>query len=102
MTRQKRPVRVAGEPVEALLPPLLALRDSIVYLSDGMASMETTLSAQQAAPLTRALFRVQAELLHRDARVWDELARTRTPENRAADALVILAQRVGRALHRMS
>ena len=89
---------MAGEPVEALLPGLIALRNSMVYEADGMASMEAMLTADQAAPLTRALFRVEAELLQRDARVWDELARTRTPENRAADAFVLLAQRVGRAV----
>ncbi|HEX6878258.1 MAG TPA: hypothetical protein VF165_21555, partial [Nocardioidaceae bacterium] len=101
MTRPKRrPIRVAGEPVEALLPGLLAVRDSMVIHDDGMASMYTTLPAEQAAPLTRAMFRVEAELLQRDARVWDELARTRTSENRRADALLLLAQRVARAVQR--
>jgi hypothetical protein len=89
---------VAGEPVDALLPGLIALRDSMVFEADGMTSMGAMLTAEQAAPLARALFRVQAELLQRDARVWDELARTRTAENRAADALVLLVQRVGRAV----
>lgn len=100
MTRQKRPIRVAGEAVEVLLPGLLAVRDSMVVHDDGMASMHATLPAEQAAPLTRALFRVEAELLHRDARVWDELARRRTPENRSADAFILLIQRVARALQR--
>lgn len=100
MTRLKRPICVAGERVEALLPGLLALRDSMVVHDDGMASMYATLPAEQAAPLTRALFRVEAELLQRDARVWDELARTRTPENRSADALLLLTQRVARAVQR--
>jgi hypothetical protein len=100
VTRQKRPIRVAGEPVTALLPGLLAVYDSMVVEDDGMASVDTRLPAEQAAPLTRALFRVEAELLQRDARVWDELARTRTRENRSADAFVLLAQRVVRALQR--
>ena len=88
---------MAGEPVDALLPGLIALRNSMVFEANGRTSMKAMLTAEQAAPLTRALFRVQAELLQRDARVWDELARTRTAENRAADALVLLVQRVGRA-----
>jgi hypothetical protein len=98
MTRRRRPIRVAGEPVAALLPGLLAVYDSMVVHADGMASMYATLTAEQAAPLTRALFRVEAELLHRDARVWDELARRRTPEARSADAFILLIQRVARAL----
>ena len=72
----------------------------MVIHDDGMASMHTTLPAEQAAPLTRAMFRVEAELLQRDARVWDELARTRTSENRRADAFLLLAQRVALAVQR--
>jgi hypothetical protein len=101
MTRKPRPIRVAGEPVEALLPGLLALGDSMVFHDDGIAWIDAALPAEWAAPLTRAHFRVEAELLQRDARVWDELARTRTPESRSADALVLLTQRVVRALERL-
>ena len=66
-----------------------------------MASMYACLPAEQAAPLTRALLRVAAELLQRDARVWDELARSRTPEDRSADAVLLLRQRVTRTLRRL-
>lgn len=101
MTRKPRPIRVAGEPLEALLPGLFALHDSMVAHDDGGASMAAALTAEQVAPLTRAMFRIEAELLLRDARVWDELARTRTPEVRRAGALVLLMERVTQALQRL-
>jgi hypothetical protein len=99
MTRKRRPIRVAGEPVEALLSALLAVH-SMVVRDEGVASMHATLPAEQAASLTRALFRIEAELLHRDARVWDELARRRTPDSRSLDAFILLIERVARALQR--
>jgi hypothetical protein len=97
VTRRPRPIQVAGEAVADLLPGLVALRDSMQLEEDGMTSMRAHLSPRDAAPLARALFRVEAELLQRDARVWDELARTRSADNRRADAFLLLVQRVGRA-----
>lgn len=89
MTRQRRANqtrrrRVAGEDVDVLLPLLTRFAHSLVQ-NDG---------SEEAPPLVRALMRVEAELLLDDARqlagpenVW------RTPENRRADALVLLVLR---------
>ena len=101
MTRPKRPIRIAGEPVAALMPAIVALHDAVVLGDDGMARTQDRLPPEVAAPLRRALLRVEAELLKRDAGVWDDLARSRSPEERRTDAFVLLMQRVTLTLRRL-
>lgn len=99
MTRQRknnqtRRRRVAGEDVDVLLPLLTRFAHSLVQNVSGTFSGHVTYGSEEAPPLVRALMRVEAELLLDDARqlagpenVW------RTPENRRADALVLLVLR---------
>ena len=103
MTRQRktrdRKHRVAGEDADVLLPLLARFAHNLVQNPDGTFSGHATYGKEEAPALVRALMRVEAELLLDDARrlrtsgdAW------RTPENRRADALVLLVLRTAAAL----
>jgi hypothetical protein len=63
---------------------------------DGMCRASFTLDAKDAAPLQRALMRVEAELLTEDAdSIGGRHPENRTYEQRAADALLRLFESIG-------
>jgi len=87
---------IYGEPIEDLLPGLLAIQDAMTLGADGMYRGSFALGPKVGAPLQRALMRVEAELLGEDADlVGCQNFQNRTPGQRAADALVRLVQAVG-------
>jgi hypothetical protein len=87
---------VYGERVRDLLPGLLAFRDAAVYDDRGGFQSAVTLEPEVAQPLFRAMMRVEAELLLEDAdNLGSDAHEDRTHEQRAADALVRLAVRIG-------
>ena len=89
---------VAGERLDTLIEALqqIQLKDA----RGGMTSMSLRLEARLGHPFCRALMRVQAELLLKDAdRLGLEDWEDRTHEQRAADAFVALALRVADAAH---
>lgn len=88
-----------GERIEDLLPGLLAIMDAMTVDADGMCCGTFTLGPKDGPPLQRALMRVEAQLLCEDANsVGCRHFQIRTQEQRAADALVQLAQAVGELL----
>ena len=90
---------MAGEDVDVLLPLLTRFGRSLEQNPDGTFSGHVTYSKKERPPLERALMRVEAELLLHDARrlrTSDDVHRT--PENRRADALVLLFLRTTSAL----
>jgi len=103
MTKLSRPEEdqlVAGEPVHALVE---ALVQCIPTQSDnGACHVEGDLDASTGAPLARALMRVEAEMLLRDAEMigTSTCPPVRKPAQRRADAFVELALRVQRAITR--
>jgi hypothetical protein len=92
-------IRVAGEPVEALLEALLLFKWK--EESNGMARGSARLEPRLAQQFFRALMRVQAEFMLEDAnRLGTEGFEDRTNEHRAADALIALALRITNAAAR--
>lgn len=85
--------QVAGEPFGLLVGDLLSFEWE--HEDDGMVHIH----AEGLSPaFMRALMRIEAELLLADADAWaTEGFEERTPEQRAADALVELTRRVGEA-----
>ena len=85
---------IAGEPIEVLV---LALQQfKFRRKPEGMVHFNVLLERELALPFRRALMRIEAELLLEEA---DRLRAAshkeqRTPEQRSADALVALAQRI--------
>lgn len=104
MTRQRKSTRdrkrrVAGEDADALYPLLARFAASLLRDADGTFSGHATYGEQEVPPLLRALMRVEAELLLDDARrLRTDGDVCRTPENRRADALVLLVLRTTAAL----
>jgi hypothetical protein len=94
MTQDRDSDLVAGELRSDLVRAMshLKIEDS----PEGAAIMEGHMSGETAAPFVRAIMRVEAELLLQDANLFTGgLAKHRTTAQRRADALVILARRVG-------
>lgn len=90
---------VAGERVEPLLLALFQILDGAKPTRDGMLHVETRLPSTVAAPFTRALMRVEAELLLADAdTVVESLNACRTSDQRRHDALIALSHRVAAAM----
>ena len=90
---------VAGERSSALLRAL----GQITHQTDvaGMWRFNLAVTPVVGAPLLRALMRVEAELLRDDAN-WisaDAPQPTRTEDQRRADALVVLVERITEAQH---
>lgn len=84
---------VAGEPVELLIRAFV--RFKFTEGPDGMTHGQARLEPSLGIPLFRALMRVEAELLLRDAdTLGDPQHEARTSEQRRADALVALALRI--------
>lgn len=87
---------VEGEPLDLLAEALLQfdLREQ----PDGTWSVTSLLEPDIGNPFVRALMRVEARLLLEDAElVGTPGAECRTPEQRTADALVILVTSVAQA-----
>ena len=89
---------VAGEPAVALARAFLKFKT--VILPDGRVRFDAELDGKEGAPLARALMRVEAELLVKDAEKIsaDRRVANRTPAQRRADALVAVVLRVQDAL----
>jgi len=87
---------IYGESVESLLPGLLAIADNMKPAKDGSRHFSVRLEPERGNPLYRALMRVEAELLSEDAdAVGTPHESQRSYEERAADALVRLAEALG-------
>lgn len=90
------PILVAGEPVTELIRAFLQFETA--ERPDGMYQIDAHLEPDIAAPLARALLRVEAELLLRDADAWGtDGFEDRTSPQRCADALVELVTRCATA-----
>lgn len=89
---------VAGEPARALARALIECKTET--MDDGWVHLDLELDGVVAAPLARALMRVEAELLVKDAAEISpaRLIPDRTPAQRRADAFVALVLRVGDAI----
>jgi uncharacterized lipoprotein YmbA len=82
---------IYGERIDDLLPALLTIANAMTLDGDGMYRASFTLDAKHGVPLRRALMRVEAELLIEDAdSIGSREFQDRTPEQRAADALLRL------------
>jgi hypothetical protein len=90
---------VVGEPSSALLRALG--HGTHQTDADGMWSFNLTVDPVVGAPLVRALMRVEAELLRDDAnRISPDAPEpTRTEDQRRADALAVLVERIAEAQH---
>jgi hypothetical protein len=87
---------IYGESVEALMPGLLTMADNMNLTKDGSRHFSVRLEPERGNPLYRALMRVEAELLSEDAdAVGTPHESQRSYEERAADALVRLAEALG-------
>ena len=87
---------MAGEPVTELIRAFLQFERA--EQPDGMYQIDARLEPDVAAPLARALMRVEAELLLRDADAWGtDGYEDRTSPQRCADAFVELVTRCATA-----
>ena len=92
----QNPILVAGEPVTELIRAFLQFETA--EEPDGMHHIDARLEPDVAAPLARALMRVEAELLLADADAWGtDGYEDRTSPQRCADALVELVTRCAAA-----
>ena len=91
---------LAGEPVRALVKAFVQCIPT--QIDNGAYHVEGDLDASTGAPLARALMRVEAEMLLRDADIVGSSSYTpiRKPAQRRADAFVEVARRVQRAITR--
>lgn len=89
---------VAGEPANALARALIECQTETTV--DGRVHVDLQLAGVMAAPLARALLRVEAELLVHDAAKISPVALVpdRSAAQRRADAFVALVLRVGEAV----
>ena len=88
----QRPILVAGEPVAELIRAFVQFETA--EQPDGGYQIDARLEPDVAAPLARALMRVEAELLLEDADAWGtEGYEARTSPQRCADAFVELVTR---------
>jgi hypothetical protein len=89
---------VAGEPVKDLIRALVQSKRKT--LPDGSVSLKLRLEPDVAAPLWRALMRVEAELLLEDADQLrpDNSDELRTEDQRRYDAFVELTRRLGETI----
>ena len=79
------------------MPGLLAIANDMKLESDGLFHAQGQLEPDRGNPLRRALMRVEAELLGEDAdAIGTAHEEERSHEQRAADALVRLSERLGR------
>jgi hypothetical protein len=80
-----------GERIDDVVPALKALFDAGSIDEDGMFAYSVELPPAVGGPLCRAMMRAEAELLLEDAEALRfGTYEDRTPEQRAADALVRL------------
>ena len=89
---------VAGELTEDLMRALIQSKTKT--LPDGSVSLKLRLEPDAAAPLRRALMRVEAELLLEDADQLrpDNSDELRTEDQRRYDAFFELVQRLGETI----
>ena len=86
---------VYGEHLEDLRPALEAVRKAASIQADGSVAFSVVLEPSVGRPLQRALMRAEAEVLLAEADApLSERSEERTPEQRAADALVRLAEAI--------
>ena len=86
---------IYGERLRDLLPGIRAFGNAMTVGDDGMYHASITLAPETGPPLRRALMRAEAQLLEEDAdTIGSGLEEDRTYEQRAADALVRLAQAI--------
>jgi hypothetical protein len=88
---------IAGEPIDAIGHALLQFE--ITPQDDGMVHAEVSLEPEVAAPLRRALLRIEGELLQQEA---DQLTAAdggeeRTDDQRRYDAMMELIRRFAAA-----
>lgn len=84
---------VAGEPRDVLVQAVL--RFQLGPEVDGLSKAEAWLPPDLMTPFTRALYRIEAELLIADAETFTaEVGETRTQEERRHDALMTMLQRI--------
>ena len=101
MTRPKpkKPLKVAGEPVDLLVDALRRIEHEIE--PDGMVHFWIDLPPGVGDALARATMRIEAELLLADARVYGtDRHKDRSPDARRLDAFVLVTRRVTAALRR--
>jgi hypothetical protein len=88
---------VSGEPVQVLLDGLRAAFAAAVPDGKGMARVAISSSDPKGRAVMRALMRVEAELLRRDARLLrDPQVPIQAPDDRRFEALLLLAERVAK------
>lgn len=101
MTRPKpkKPLKVAGEPVDLLVDALRRIEHETE--PDGMIHFWANLPPDVGDALARATMRVEAELLLADARVYGtDRHEGRSPDARRCDAFLLLTRRVVAAVTR--
>jgi hypothetical protein len=80
-----------GERIDEVVPALEAVLDAGSIDEDGMFAYSVVLPPAVGGPFRRAMMRAEAELLLEDAEALQSgTYEDRTPEQRAADALVRL------------
>lgn len=94
MTRKTKETFVAGEPIEPLIGVLLRFEVDDED-EDGMVHVHAEYPDDIGDPFTRALMRVEAELLAADADVYGtDSYEERTPDQRRYDAFMLLTHRI--------
>jgi len=96
----KTQLMVEGEPAHLLLEALQQLMENSHEDEDGVLRCEGTLAGDSGAALVHALGRVTAELHADDIRSYLPGAsrNARTEEQRGADALIVLMERLAAAM----
>lgn len=91
---------VEGEPAHLIIEAIQTISENSHEEEDGMIHWEGTLSGDSGAALVHALGRVTAELHAADMRSYltGSSRNARTEEQRRADALIVLVQRLAEAL----
>ena len=80
-----RDAMIYGESAHAILTAMSKNDHRIT--GSGMHEFDLRMTPDEAGPVVRALMRVEAELLIKDADAFDPALEGRTPEQRRADAL---------------
>jgi len=96
MTKDLDSITVAGEPVRPLIDVFMAMNREQPHGPAGMTRLTGEFPNDIYLPFARALMRTEAELMLADS--LDGNDEDRTYEQRCADAMVLLIQRVGEAV----
>ena len=98
MTNDLDAITVAGEPVKPLIDVFMGMERDQPDGPTGMTHVSGEFPNDIFLPFARALMRTEAELMLADADALDGSGEERTYEQRCADAMVLLIQRVGEAV----